>query len=81
MLQKVVAIYPKNQGNYGYRCITLMLRKSEIINQKKVKRIMQQLDLKGKCKRRRYRSYQGEVGKIVDNRLQRDFHSTVTNQK
>ncbi|MGF7433515.1 IS3 family transposase [Pasteurella bettyae] len=40
-------MYHENQGNYGYLRITLMLRKSEIINHKKVKRIMQQLDLKG----------------------------------
>lgn len=35
----------------------------------------------GKCKRRKYRSYQGEVGKIADNLLQRDFSATKSNEK
>ncbi|VEI46588.1 transposase insK for insertion sequence element IS150 [Actinobacillus equuli] len=34
---------------------------------------MQQLDLKGKRKQRKYRSYKGEVGKITENLLQQDF--------
>ncbi|SUU44251.1 transposase [Actinobacillus ureae] len=42
---------------------------------------MQQLDLKGKCKQRKYRSYQGEVGKIAENVLQQDFHATAPNEK
>ncbi len=37
--------------------------------------------MKGKCKRRKYRSYQGEVGKIADNLLQRDFSATKPNEK
>ncbi|WP_419844312.1 DDE-type integrase/transposase/recombinase, partial [Actinobacillus pleuropneumoniae] len=35
----------------------------------------------GKCKQRKYRSYQGEVGKIAENVLQRDFHATAPNEK
>lgn len=37
--------------------------------------------MKGKCKRRKYRSYQGEIGKITSNLLQQDFHTTAPNQK
>lgn len=79
--QKIVAIYQKNKGNYGYRRITLELRKALLINHKKVQRLLQQLGLKGKCKRRKYRSYQGEIGKISPNLLQQDFHATAPNQK
>lgn len=57
----------KNQGN--------------LINHKKVQKIMQQLDLKGKCKRKKYRSYRGEVGKIAPNRLARNFTATRPNEK
>ncbi|AHG73776.1 transposase-like protein [Mannheimia sp. USDA-ARS-USMARC-1261] len=79
--QEIAAIFHKNHGNYGYRRITLVLKKTKKINHKKVQSIMQALELKGKCPRRKYRSYQGEVGKIADNLLQRNFHSTAPNEK
>ncbi|VEI48280.1 putative transposase-like protein [Actinobacillus equuli] len=63
--QKVIEIYQDNDGNYGYRRITLKLRDFlGAINHKRVQAIMQQLDLKGKRKQRKYRSYKGEVGKL-----------------
>lgn len=79
--QKIAEIFHKNNGNYGYRRITLALRKIWTINHKKVQAIMQKLGLKGKCKRRKYRSYLGEVGKIADNLLERNFHTTQPNEK
>ena len=42
---------------------------------------MQKLGLKVKCKRRKYRSYLGEVGKIANNLLKRNFHATQPNEK
>ncbi|SUT86232.1 transposase [Actinobacillus ureae] len=82
MRQKVIEIYQDNDGNYGYRRITLKLRDFfGAINHKRIQGIMQQLDLKGKCKQRKYRSYQGEVGKITENVLQQDFHATAPNEK
>ncbi|WP_115606575.1 IS3 family transposase [Actinobacillus ureae] len=82
MRQKVIEIYQDNDGNYGYRRITLKLRDFfGAINHKRIQGIMQQLDLKGKCKQRKYRSYQGEVGKIAENVLQQDFHATAPNEE
>ncbi|SUT86739.1 transposase [Actinobacillus ureae] len=82
MRQKVIEIYQDNDGNYGYRRITLKLRDFfGAINHKRIQGIMQQLDLKGKCKQRKYRSYQGEVGKITENVLQQDFHATAPNEE
>ncbi|WP_115632237.1 IS3 family transposase [Actinobacillus ureae] len=82
MRQKVIEIYQDNDGNYGYRRITLKLRDFfGAINHKRIQGIMQQLDLKGKCKQRKYRSYQGEVGKITENVLQQDFHANAPNEK
>ena len=46
--QEISEIYHKNHGNYGYRRITLMLKKIWTINHKKVQAIMQKLGLKGK---------------------------------
>ncbi|EHK90180.1 transposase [Aggregatibacter actinomycetemcomitans RhAA1] len=51
------------------------------INHKRVQSLMQHLGLKGKCKQRKYRSYQGEVGKIADNLLRRNFNATKPNEK
>ena len=62
-----------NNGNYGYRRIALKLRKTIKINHKKVQRLMRALGLEGKGKAKKYRSCQGEVGRIADNLLQRDF--------
>ena len=79
--QEIITIYHDNHGNYGYRRVTFKLRETIKINHKKVQRIMQWLGLKGKCKTQKYRSYQGEVGHIADNLLQRDFTATQPNEK
>lgn len=79
--QKIAEIYHENNGNYGYRRITLVLRRIWTINHKKVQAIMQKLGLKGKCKHRKYHSYLGEVGKIADNLLARNFQATKPNEK
>ena len=42
---------------------------------------MQKLGLKRKCKRRKYRSYQGEVGKITANLLKQHFFAAQPNEK
>lgn len=81
MEQKIAEIYHENNGNYGYRRITLVLRRIWVINHKKVHAIMQKLGLKGKDNKRKYRSYLGEVGKIADNLLARNFHATKPNEK
>lgn len=79
--QQIEAIYHKNNKNYGYRRITLVLRKCLTINHKRVHAIMQRLGLKGKCKQKKYRSYQGEVGQIADNLLKQNFTATTLNEK
>lgn len=45
--QKIAEIYHEHRGNYGYRRITLVLRKIWTINHKKAQAIMQKLGLKG----------------------------------
>ncbi|AHG73456.1 transposase-like protein [Mannheimia sp. USDA-ARS-USMARC-1261] len=79
--QKIAEIYHENKGNYGYHRITLVLRRIWTVNHKKVQAIMQKLGLQGKFKRRKYRSYQGEVGKIAENVLERNFSATAPNEK
>ncbi|AHG82123.1 transposase-like protein [Bibersteinia trehalosi USDA-ARS-USMARC-188] len=79
--QKIAEIYHEHRGNYGYHRITFVLKKIWTINHKKVQAIMPKLRLKGKCKRRKYRSYQGEVGKITANLLKQHFFATQPNEK
>ena len=71
----IVEIYNANKGIYGYRRITEQLKKKGYsINHKTVLKLMKSLNLRGKqSKNGRYHSYKGEVGKIADNLLKRDF--------
>ena len=73
--QAIKEVFEGNAQRYGYRRITLKLQaKGMTINHKKVLRLMKMLGLHGKRrKNERYHSYKGEVGKVADNILNRDF--------
>ena len=70
-------IYNYNKGRYGYRRITQSLKeKGYTINHKTVLKLMHSLNLKGKQRKNdKYHSYKGEIGKIADNLLKRDFYA------
>ena len=79
---KIYDIYHKHKGRYGYRRITSALRTMGLmINHKRVQRLMNELGLKSKVRPKRYKSYKGEVGRIVDNTLNREFTAEKPNQK
>jgi len=52
-----------------------------VINHKRVQRLMNELGLKSKVRPKRYKSYKGEVGRIAENVLNRDFTAEKPNQK
>ncbi|MCX8566151.1 MAG: putative transposase [Glomeribacter sp. 1016415] len=80
--QQIQAIYHEHKGRYGYRRITLALQRSGIIvNYKCVRRLMQILGLKSRIRAVKYRSYKGEIGKVANNVLQRQFKADRPNQK
>ncbi|MGY3823727.1 IS3 family transposase [Acinetobacter haemolyticus] len=80
--QQIKAIYHQHKGRYGYRRITLALRNmGRIINHKCVQRLMQSMQLKSRIRVMKYRSYKGQVSKIVDNVLQRQFKADRPNLK
>ena len=81
--QEIVDIFNANNGRYGYRRILIVLRsKGYSINHKTVQKLMKSLGLKGKQhKNDKYHSYKGEVGKIADNLLKRDFTAQKPFQK
>lgn len=70
--------------SYGYRRITIALRKNKLkINHKKVYRIMRENALKCVKFTRRgrgYSSFRGEVGKIAENKLNRKFKVSKLNK-
>jgi len=75
-------IYQKHKGRFGYRRITLELKKQGvIINHKTVLRLMKNLGLKSLIRVRKYKSYRGEQGKIAPNILDRNFKAHHPNQK
>lgn len=80
--QQIKAIYNKHKGRYGYRRITLALRNMGlIVNHKRVQRLMQSMKLKSCIRITKYRSYKGQVGRVADNVLQRQFKADKPNQK
>ena len=75
--QEILDIFNINKGRYGYRRILIAMRnKGYVINHKTVLKLMNILGLKGKQRKNdKYHSYKGEVGKVADNLLKRDFHA------
>ena len=71
----IVEIFKRNKGIYGYRRITDQLKKKGYsINHKTVLKLMKSLNLRGKqSKNGKYHSYKGEIGKVADNLLKRNF--------
>ena len=74
---EIFNIHSVNKGRYGYRRITQVLKeKGYTINNKTVLKLMNSLGLKGKQRKNdKYHSYKGEVGKIADNLLKRDYYA------
>lgn len=75
-------IYQKHKGRFGYRRITLELKRyGVIVNHKTVLRLMKDLGLKSLIRVKKYKSYHGEQGKIAPNILERNFNTSHPNQK
>lgn len=76
-------IFQDNHCLYGYRRIGLELQNRGMkVNSKKIRRLMNKYELY--ClvrKKRKYSSYQGTIGKVADNLIQRQFYASKPNQK
>jgi transposase InsO family protein len=80
--ERIQAIFHHHQGRYGYRRVHLELRnQSCLLNPKTVQKLMNQLKLKSTVRPKRYQSYQGSVGKVAPNTLNRQFTAHAPNQK
>ena len=78
----IIAIFHENKGRYGYRRITMELRsRGFALNHKTVQRLMKELGLVCRVRMKKYKSYKGEVGKVAENLLNRDFTAKKPNRK
>ena len=58
-----------------------LIKRGHKVNHKRVQRLMHTMGLAGKRPKEKYHSYKGEVGKVAENILDRDFSTTAPMQK
>lgn len=84
LTKEIKSIISESNNSYGYRRVTLALKnQGKNINHKKVLRIMREnnlLCIRFTRRSRKYSSFKGEVGKIADNKLNREFTVDKQNQ-
>lgn len=75
--KEILAIFSQHKGRYGYRRVLMILRsRGYSLNHKTVQKLMKSLGLKGKQRKNdKYHSYKGQVGKVADNHLNREFYA------
>ena len=79
---KIESIFQENKGRYGVRRVCQELaRRGFPVNHKRVQRIMKRLGLAGNRPKEKYHSYRGEVGKVANNIISRDFSTDRPLQK
>ncbi|GKJ53921.1 hypothetical protein NUBL21982_19370 [Klebsiella pneumoniae] len=72
--ENIRKIYHYHKGRYGYRRITLALRKQGLrINHKTVQRLMAELSLRSVIRAKKYRAWKGRTGEAAPNILSRNF--------
>lgn len=76
------SIFYEHNARYGYRRITLELRnRGVVVNHKLVLKLMNEMLLRCKVRRKKYKSYKGEVGKSAPHVIKRDFKAEKPRQK
>ena len=82
LMNEIQEIFDSNKGRYGVRRVHKeLVNRGYQINHKRVQRLMHDMKLFGKRPKEKYHSYKGEVGKIADNIIERDFKTTAPLQK
>lgn len=80
--QRIIELYHQHKGRYGYRRITVALKQlGEHYNHKLIAKLMRQLNLNAKIRRKKYHSYKGQQGKIAKNYLKRRFYADEPNKR
>lgn len=82
LMEAIRKIFDKHKSRYGVRRIYHeLLNMGFKVNHKKVQRLMKKMGLKGKRPKEKYHSYKGEVGKIADNIINRNFKASKPDEK
>lgn len=81
--KKIRCVFDESSSRYGYRRIYISLKAKEItVSEKEIRRIMKEDKLiVPNVKRRKYKSYQGEITPAVPNIIERNFHAEQPNMK
>ena len=82
LMDEIKEIFDYHKGRYGVRRIHReLVNRGHNVNHKRVQRLMHNMGLLGKRPKEKYHSYRGEVGKVADNVINRDFDATAPLQK
>jgi len=74
LLSEIKSIFEEDHERYGVRRICGELQNRGCsVNHKRVQRLMKMVGLKGRRPKEKYHSYKGEVGRIADNVINREF--------
>lgn len=74
LMAKIKEIFEKHKRRYGVRRIHHeLMNQGYTVNHKRVQRLMHVMGLFGKRPKEKYHSYKGDVGKVADNLINRDF--------
>lgn len=82
-MKRIQDIYDYHKGRYGYRRITQELRTVDqmTINYKKVSRLMREMGLRAKIRRRRFKVFKGLDHQRCHDLIQRQFKVSRPNEK
>ena len=82
LLDVIRTVFEQNKRRYGVRRVHQeLINRGFNVNHKRVQRLMHKEGLLGKRPKEKYHSYKGEVGKIADNVINRDFKAAEPLQK
>ena len=82
ILEEIKSIFEINKRRYGVRRVHHeLINRGYKVNHKRVQRLMHEAGLLGKQPKEKYHSYKGEVGKLADNVINRDFSTTTPLEK
>ncbi len=77
---RIISIFNRHKGRYGYRRITEELYKEGFLtNHKAREKLMHECGIRSMVRIKRYHSYTGEVGTVAPNIFERNFHSDKPN--
>ena len=82
LADEIKDIFSQHKGRYGVRRVYQeLIKRGHKVNHKRIQRLMHTMGLAGKRPKEKYHSYKGEVGKVAENILDRDFSTTAPMQK